>query len=88
MTFSAKALASGVSAFDLIAFAKALSLWSSVSDMKKSEPAKATKLHPNAWARFERAVDVVAKSAPQPRSKTDHAKSARSKKPRKQQRSG
>jgi hypothetical protein len=28
--------------------------------MKKSEPAKETELHPNAWTRFERAVDIVA----------------------------
>jgi len=34
------------------------------SDQKKIE------IEPNAWARFERAVDVVAKSPPQHRTKT------------------
>jgi hypothetical protein len=37
---------------------------------QKKEP----ELHPDAWARFERAVDVVAKSPPQ------HRKKKRSKK--------
>jgi hypothetical protein len=35
-------------------------------DPKKAEP----ELHADAWERFERAVDVVAKSAPQPRTKS------------------
>jgi hypothetical protein len=30
---------------------------------------KEPELHPDAWARFERAVDVVAKSPPQHRTK-------------------
>jgi len=32
---------------------------------KKSDQPKASEFLPNAWARFERAVDVVAKSPPQ-----------------------
>jgi hypothetical protein len=32
-------------------------------------PAKELEIHPDAWARFERAVDVVAKSPPQHRTK-------------------
>jgi hypothetical protein len=32
-------------------------------------PLKELELHPDAWARFERAVDVVAKSPPQHRVK-------------------
>jgi hypothetical protein len=35
------------------------------SDQKKKEP----EIYPDAWARFERAVDVVAKSPPQHRTK-------------------
>jgi hypothetical protein len=46
-----------------------------------AKPSKAdTEFHPDAWARFERAVDVVAKSPPQHRSagkpKNKKAKSA------------
>jgi hypothetical protein len=37
--------------------------------MAKSDPKKEPELHPEAWARFERAVDVVAKSPPQHRTK-------------------
>jgi hypothetical protein len=37
--------------------------------MAKSDPKKEPELHPDAWARFERAVDVVAKSPPQHRTK-------------------
>jgi hypothetical protein len=37
--------------------------------MAKSDPKKEPELHPDAWARFERAVDVVAKSPPQHRVK-------------------
>jgi hypothetical protein len=32
-------------------------------------PNKETGVHPDAWARFERAIDVVAKSPPQHRTK-------------------
>jgi hypothetical protein len=35
--------------------------------MAKSDPKKELELHPDAWARFERAADVVAKSPPQHR---------------------
>jgi len=42
-----------------------------------SKPKEAVELHPDAWARFERAVDVVAKSPPQHRTKRT-AKKARS----------
>jgi hypothetical protein len=39
--------------------------------MAKPDPKKELELHPDAWARFERAVDVVAKSPPQHRTKTN-----------------
>jgi hypothetical protein len=35
--------------------------------MAKSDPKKEPELRPDAWSRFERAVDVVAKSPPQHR---------------------
>jgi len=38
---------------------------------------KEPKLHPDAWARFERAVDVVAKSPPQHRKKPSKKQKAR-----------
>jgi hypothetical protein len=38
--------------------------------MGKPDPKKELELHPDAWARFERAVDVVAKSPPQHRVKS------------------
>jgi hypothetical protein len=41
--------------------------------MPKTDPKKEPELHPDAWARFERAVDVVAKSPPQHRTKTKNA---------------
>jgi hypothetical protein len=37
--------------------------------MGKPKETKELELHPDAWARFERAVDVVAKSPPQHRTK-------------------
>jgi hypothetical protein len=37
--------------------------------MAKPDPKKELELHPDGWARFERAVDVVAKSPPQHRAK-------------------
>jgi hypothetical protein len=45
---------------------------------------KDLELHPDAWARFERAVDVVAKSPPQHRVKRGKSprKSAAKRKPR------
>jgi hypothetical protein len=46
----------------------------------KSDQKKVPEFHPDAWARFERAVDVVAKSPPQHRTK---AKNKRKTKPRK-----
>jgi hypothetical protein len=50
--------------------------------MKKQLPTKETELHPEAWSRFERAVDVVAKSPPQ--HKTKGEKSPGKKKNRKE----
>jgi len=41
--------------------------------MTKKEP----ELRPDAWSRFERAVDVVAKSPPQHRTKIDKSPSKR-----------
>ena len=38
--------------------------------MAKSDKPKDAELHPDAWARFERAVSVVAKAPPQHRVKT------------------
>jgi hypothetical protein len=35
--------------------------------MAKPDPKKVLELHPDAWARFQGAVDVVAKSPPQHR---------------------
>jgi hypothetical protein len=37
--------------------------------MAKSDQKKELEFHPDAWSRFERAVDVVAKSPPQHRTK-------------------
>jgi hypothetical protein len=42
--------------------------------MAKPDQKKEPELHPDAWARFERAVDVVAKSPPQHRTKKGIAK--------------
>jgi hypothetical protein len=54
--------------------------------MAKSNPSKEIELHSDAWARFERAADVVAKSPPQHRMKTGLKKKTakRAKKPVKQ----
>jgi len=49
----------------------------------KADPTKTPELLPDAWARFERAVDVVAKSPPQHRVK---AKPSRPKNPGKRSR--
>jgi hypothetical protein len=49
--------------------------------MSKSTSGKTIEVHPDAWARFERAVDVVAKSPPQ--HKTKGAKNPKKKKPKK-----
>jgi hypothetical protein len=38
-------------------------------DMSNARKQREPELHPDAWARFERAVDVVAKSPPQHRVK-------------------
>jgi hypothetical protein len=46
-----------------------------------ANPKKEQELEPDAWARFERAVDVVAKSPPQ--HKTKKKKSPKKKKPKK-----
>jgi hypothetical protein len=35
--------------------------------MAKADPGKELELHPDAWKRFERAADVVAKAPPQHR---------------------
>jgi hypothetical protein len=44
-----------------------------------TEPKKEIELVPDAWERFERAVDVVAKSPPQPRTSTAKQESHSSK---------
>jgi hypothetical protein len=41
--------------------------------MGKPDPKRELELHPDGWARFERAVDVVAKSPPQHRIKAKKA---------------
>jgi hypothetical protein len=50
--------------------------------MAKSDPKKEIEFHPDAWARFERAADVVAKTPPQHRvaKKKKTAKKAKPKK--------
>jgi hypothetical protein len=50
--------------------------------MKRPQTEKEVELQPDAWQRFERAVDVVAKSPPQHRvaKKPDRKKSAKAKK--------
>jgi hypothetical protein len=49
--------------------------------MAKTPAIKEPELHPDAWARFERAVDVVAKSPPQHRkAKRKARKSSRKRK--------
>ena len=47
-------------------------------DKPKTKPIE---LRPDAWERSERAVDIVAKSPPRPRSKTDQ-KARKKRKPR------
>jgi hypothetical protein len=49
--------------------------------MGKTGQIKNVELHPDGWARFERAIDVVAKSPPQHRTKKSaHPKNKRKKK--------
>jgi hypothetical protein len=48
--------------------------------MAGSHPKKELELHPDAWQRFERAVDVVAKSPPQHRTRVGMKKKKRRKK--------
>lgn len=50
---------------------------------KKREIELELELEPDAWARFERTIDVVAKSPPQPKIKT---KAKKAKSPRKKRR--
>jgi hypothetical protein len=52
--------------------------------MAKPNPTKDPKLRPDAWARFERAVDVVAK--PQHRTAADKTKASRATSPDKRAR--
>jgi hypothetical protein len=52
--------------------------------MAKPDPKKEPELHPDAWARFERAVDVVAKSPPQHRVKAKRSPKRKKKAPPKQ----
>jgi hypothetical protein len=47
------------------------------------KPSKEVEIEPDAWARFERAVDVVAKSPPQHRVKPAKRKKTRSRVTRK-----
>jgi hypothetical protein len=53
--------------------------------MAKSDPKKEIEFHPDAWARFERAAGVVAKTPPQHRiaKKKKAAKKAKKKNARK-----
>jgi hypothetical protein len=46
-------------------------------------PAKEIELHPDAWARFERAADVVAKSPPQHRTAKKDKKAVKKKEAKK-----
>jgi hypothetical protein len=48
--------------------------------MAKPDPAKDIEFHPDAWARFERAAGVVAKSPPQHRVAKKKKKAAKAKK--------
>jgi hypothetical protein len=50
-------------------------------DMGKPVPIREIELEPDAWERFERAVDVVVKSPPQHRTKANKAKPKRAKSP-------
>jgi hypothetical protein len=50
--------------------------------MAKSAQTKEIELHPDAWARFERAAGVVAKSPPQHRVAKKLAKKPRKSKPK------
>jgi len=45
--------------------------------MPKPDVAKKMELHPDAWERFERAIDTVAKSPPQHRTKEKPKTSAK-----------
>jgi hypothetical protein len=56
---------------------------SCTDDPKKEQP----DLHADAWQRFERAVDVVAKSSPQPRTKPTTVDDTRQPKKRRKQKS-
>jgi hypothetical protein len=51
--------------------------------MAKPHKESSVEMYPDAWARFERAVDVVAKSPPQHRVKMDKPKSKRRRRKRK-----
>jgi hypothetical protein len=51
--------------------------------MKKTFPKPEVELQPDAWSRFERAVDVVAKSPPQHRAKPKARKKAANDRPAK-----
>jgi hypothetical protein len=53
--------------------------------MGKLSDSKRDEMHPDAWARFERAVDVVAKSPPQHRTKSKTAVDSTKKKRRSKQ---
>jgi hypothetical protein len=52
---------------------------------KSSDPRKDTDLHRDAWRRFERAVDAVAKSPPQPKTKEKREPGKPSPRPRSRQ---
>jgi len=52
--------------------------------MSKSPPAKDIELHPDAWKRFERAVDAVSKAPPQHRKAKKARKKVRAKSPKKE----
>jgi hypothetical protein len=48
-----------------------------------AKPSKEIEFEPDAWRRFERAVDVVAKSPPQHRKKIAAKKASKAKRPKK-----
>jgi hypothetical protein len=55
---------------------------------KRPEKEQPLELHPDAWQRFERAVDIVAKSPPQHKTKAGKAKQSSRKKARVSKRIG
>jgi hypothetical protein len=48
-----------------------------MAKLSKGDTSSKSEVHPDAWSRFERAVDVVAKSPPQHRSQKKPVKDRR-----------